>query len=37
VAMRDEVLKPLIADFDKNFPIVTRTRDFLNLVEERSA
>ncbi len=37
-AMRDEVLKPLIADFDKNWPSgVTRSRDLLNLVEERSA
>ena len=36
-AMRDEVLKPLIADFDNNFPTVARTRDLLNLAEERSA
>ena len=36
-AMKDEVLKPLIADFDKNWPTgVSRTRDLLNLVEERS-
>jgi len=37
-AMRDEVLKPLIADFDKAWPSgVTRTRDLLTLAEERSA
>ncbi len=37
-AMRDEVLKPLIADFDKSWPSgVTRTRDLLTLAEERSA
>ena len=29
-AMKDEVLKPLIADFDKNWPSgVTRSRDKL--------
>ena len=37
-AMKDEVLKPLIADFDKNWPAgVTRSRDELTLAEERSA
>ena len=36
-AMKDEVLKPLIADFDKNFPTVARTRDLLTMAEERSA
>ena len=36
-AMKSNVLPALIADFDKNFPTVTRTRDFLNMVEERSA
>ena len=35
-AMRDDILKPLIADFDKNFPTVTRTRDNLLLAQERS-
>jgi hypothetical protein len=36
-AMKDEILKPLIADFDKSWPRgVTRTRDMLNLAEERS-
>ncbi len=35
-AMKDEVLKPLIADFDNNWPSgVTRSRDVLNLAEER--
>jgi len=37
-AMRDEILKPLIADFDKSWPAgVTRSRDLLNLVDERGA
>ncbi len=37
-AMKDDALKVLIADFDKTWPTgVTRTRDYLNLVEERSA
>jgi len=36
-AMRDEVLKPLIADFDKSWPSgVARSRDLLTLAEERS-
>jgi hypothetical protein len=36
-AMRDEILKPLIVDFDKSWPRgVTRTRDIVNLVEERA-
>jgi hypothetical protein len=36
-AMKDEILKPLIADFDKSWPSgVTRTRDLLNLAEERA-
>ena len=35
-AMREEVLKPLIADFDKSWPSgVTRSRDLLTLAEER--
>lgn len=35
-AMREEVLKPLIADFDKIWPTgVTRSRDLLTLAEER--
>ncbi len=35
-AMKDEILKPLIADFDKSWPSgVTRSRDHLNLVDER--
>lgn len=35
-AMKDEILKPLIADFDKNWPSgVTRTRDMLEMAEER--
>jgi hypothetical protein len=35
--MKDEILKPLIADFDKDWPSgVTRTRDMLNLAEERA-
>jgi hypothetical protein len=36
-AMKGDVLKALIADFDKNFPTVARTRDFLTMAEERSA
>ena len=37
-AMKDEVLKPLIADFDKDWPTgVTRSRDMLALAEERNA
>jgi hypothetical protein len=36
-AMQDDVLKALIADFDKNFPTVARTRDLLTMAEERSA
>jgi hypothetical protein len=36
-AMQDDVLKALIADFDKNFPTVARTRDVLTMAEERSA
>jgi hypothetical protein len=36
-AMKSDVLKALIADFDKNFPTVARTRDFLSLAEERSS
>jgi hypothetical protein len=32
-----EILKPLIADFDRAFPGVTRTREILTLVEERSS
>jgi hypothetical protein len=36
-AMKDDVLKTLIADFDKNFPTVTRMRDLLTMAEERSA
>ena len=36
-AMKDEILKPLIVDFDKSWPSgVTRTRDLLNLVDERN-
>ena len=36
-AMKDEILKPLIADFDKNWPSgVTRTRDMLEMAEERA-
>jgi hypothetical protein len=36
-AMKGDVLKALIADFDKNFPTVARTRDLLTMAEERSA
>jgi hypothetical protein len=36
-AMTDAILKPLIADFDKNFPTVTRSRDLLTLAEELNA
>jgi len=37
-AMKDEVLKPLIADFDKAWPSgVTRSRDKLSLAEEKAA
>ena len=36
-AMKSEAFKALIADFDKNFPTVARTRDLLRLAEERSA
>jgi len=37
-AMRDEILKPLIADFDKNWPRgVTRSRDLMTLAEEKIA
>jgi hypothetical protein len=36
-AMKDEILKPLIADFDQAWPSgVTRTRDLLTMVDERS-
>jgi hypothetical protein len=36
-ATKDEILKPLIADFDKSWPSgVTRSRDLLNLAEERA-
>ena len=36
-AMKDEILKPLIADFDKNWPSgVTRSRDMLEMAEERA-
>jgi len=35
-AMREEILKPLIADFDKNWPSgVTRSRDNLVLAQEQ--
>ncbi len=34
-AMKDEIMKPLIVDFDKAWPSsVTRTRDMLVLAEE---
>ena len=36
-AMKSQEFKALVADFDKNFPTVARTRDFLTLAEERSA
>ncbi len=37
VAMKDDALKVLVADFDKTWPTgVTRTRDYLTLVEGRS-
>jgi hypothetical protein len=37
-AMKGEVLKALIVDFDKTWPSgVTRSRDFLNMVEEQGA
>ena len=36
-AMKGDVLKALIADFDRNFPSVARTRDFLTMAEELSA
>jgi len=36
--MKDEILKPLIADFDKSWPSgVTRSRDKLVLAEEQTA
>ena len=35
-AMKGDVLKALIADFDKNFPTIARTRDFLTMAEERA-
>ena len=35
-AMKGDVLKALIADFDENFPTVARTRDFLTMAEERA-
>ena len=34
-AMQSAGLKALIADFDKAFPTVTRTRELLTLAEER--
>ena len=34
-AMQSPGLKALIADFDKSFPTVTRTRELLTLAEER--
>lgn len=37
-ALKSEAMKALIADFDRSFPTgVTRTREVLDLVEERSA
>jgi hypothetical protein len=36
-AMKGDVLKALIADFDRNFPTVARSRDFLTMAEELSA
>jgi len=37
-AMQDDILKPLIADFDNNWPRgVTRSRDNLILAQERNA
>jgi hypothetical protein len=37
-AMKGEAFKALVADYDRNWPTgVTRTRDFLEMVEERSA
>jgi len=36
-ALKDDILKPLIADFDQAWPSgVTRSRDKLTMVEERS-
>jgi hypothetical protein len=36
-AMKSDALKALIADFDQTWPAgVTRTRDIVNLVEERN-
>jgi hypothetical protein len=36
-AMASDDLKALIADFDKNFPAVTRTRDVVALAQEQGA
>jgi hypothetical protein len=37
-ALKSEAFKGLVADFDQAWPAgVTRTRDILNMVEERSA
>jgi hypothetical protein len=36
-AMKSDEFKALVADFDTNFPTVARTRDYLNLAEERAA
>lgn len=37
-ALNSAAFKALVADFDRSFPeAVTRTRDVLNLVEERTA
>jgi hypothetical protein len=36
-AVKGDVLKALVVDFDKNFPTVARTRDFLTMAEERTA
>jgi hypothetical protein len=37
-AMKSDAFKALVADFDQSWPAgVTRTRDLLSMVEERSA
>jgi len=34
-AMKSDGLKAMIADFDRAFPTITRTRDILDLIDER--
>ena len=35
--MSSDDMRALVADFDRSFPTVTRTREYLNLVDEAAA